>query len=114
MASATPDAKIDEPAPIEAVAEVKLPVPALVLIAGDDDFEVRQIVEHLQHHLERVEGATSGDAAAEFRHHRPNVRVWAFKELEQAEHYYAAVQRHTQSIDERLPKVVLLCSKDNT
>ena len=113
-ASATPVANSAESAPTEAVADKVPPVPPCVLIAGDDAFEVQQIVEHLRHHLEHVEGATGGDAVSEFRQHSPTVLVLAFKELEHAERYYAALQRHVHSEEERLPKVVLLCGKDDT
>ena len=99
----------------EAAAGTKSPASACVLVAGEDADDVKQLVEHLRQHFQRVESSMNADtAAAEFDQHAPDVVVVAFKTLEHAERYYLALHRFSESMPRRPHRTVLLCRKEDT
>jgi PleD family two-component response regulator len=109
-------AQSNEEAPLAARrSNMKSPASAHVLVVGDDVMEARQLAENLGKHFEQVSSSTNPEtAAADFEKYVPDVIVLAFKALEQAERYYLALHRFTQSIYHRPHRTVLLCGKSDT
>jgi CheY-like chemotaxis protein len=87
--------------------------PAKILIATDRATDANLVKNLLRPEFDHVALSTDpASAVADFDHHRPDVLVLAFNELEKSERYYLGLFRLSQAIHEHPHRTVILCNKD--
>jgi CheY-like chemotaxis protein len=86
---------------------------ARILVSSDSAADARQVLRQLEDDFPNVRSSTDPSrAVADFEKHKPDVLVFAFDKLENAQRYYLGLYQVDETFQKHRHRTVVLCNKE--